>query len=71
MAKDTDTQVADGAAPDAYPLSVEEFLSRLSQTDKRVELLGAFHADCQANGMTFATEANFLSALSSFAKQPV
>lgn len=40
MAK-TDNPVADGATPDAYPLSVEEFLSRLSQTDKRVELLGA------------------------------
>lgn len=69
MAK-TDNQVADGAAPDAYPLSVEEFLSRLSQTDKRVELLGAFHAYCLSTGLLVATEADFLSALSSFAKRP-
>jgi hypothetical protein len=56
--------------PGNYPLSLDEFCTRLSTTDKRVELIGAFHhAEINA-GRSKDTESAFASRYFSFCNQP-
>lgn len=57
-------QPDDGNRP--IPLSLDEFCSRLSRKDKRVELVGAFHFDMKRRGMTWAQEAEFATAFHDF-----
>jgi hypothetical protein len=52
-------------------LTVEEFCRRLSVTDRRVELLGAFHFDEKRNGRVKDTETNFRARFDEFANKPV
>jgi hypothetical protein len=67
MAKATQPEAASVPAqpvePAEYPLTLEEFCSRLSATDKRVELIGAFaHAETRAGrnkGLASEYEARF------------
>jgi hypothetical protein len=67
MAKATQPEAASVPAqpvePAEYPLTLEEFCSRLSTTDKRVELIGAFaHEEIRAGrikGLASEYEARF------------
>lgn len=54
-----------------FPLSLDEFCTRLSQNDKRVELIGGFHASEKAAQNLNDTEANYMKRLDEFAKKPV
>lgn len=54
----------------AFPLSLDEFCSRLSQTDRRVELIGGFHADELAAGRVKDTEEAFAVRFIKFINQP-
>ena len=54
-----------------FPLSLQEFCTRLSQDDKRVELIGAFHADQQASGHMKDTETNYRERFAQFGERPV
>jgi len=51
-------------------LSLAEFCTRLSGTDKRVEMIGAFHADEQRAGRIKDVESAYLARFAEFINQP-
>ncbi len=64
---------AETAAPsdqDADHLTIEEFCARLSIADKRVELIGGFHATEVRAGRVKDSEAAFQGRFEKFANQP-
>lgn len=77
MAKNN--EVADSAAeaqapvaPDAgFELTLDEFCIRLSNTDKRVELIGGFAYSERAAGTIKDTESAFKARFAAFATKPV
>ena len=52
-------------------ISLDEFCTRISGTDKRVELIGAFFKMETAAGRTTAVESEFTARLAAFATKPV
>lgn len=58
------------AAPGDFPLTLDEFCTRLSQSDRRVELIGGFHAHERAAGHTKDVETAFAARFVSFVNQP-
>lgn len=73
--KDAVIQPSPAPAKDAdvtdFPLTLEEFCTRLSATDKRVELIGAFFHDETQAGKVKDTHAAFTSRFTAFATKPV
>lgn len=61
---------AEAPAASDFPLSLDEFCTRLSSTDKRVELIGAFHHVEKVAGRVQDTSGNFAARFEAFAKQP-
>lgn len=60
------------AAPDAgFELTLDEFCTRLSNTDKRVELIGGFAHSERAAGTIKDTEPAFKARFAAFATKPV
>jgi len=57
-------------APDAFPLAIDEFCARLSVSDRRVELIGAFHAVEKAAGRIKDLESAFAERFAAFVNQP-
>lgn len=51
-------------------ITVEEFCTRLSQNDRRVELIGAFHFDEKRNGRIKDSESAFAERFDKFATTP-
>lgn len=49
-----------------FDLTLEEFCLRLSQTDKRVEMIAGFHHSERAAGHVKDSEANFRARFSTF-----
>lgn len=65
-------QVPDAAAaPGSEPLMLDEFCLRLSQKDRRVELIGGFHHAELSAGHLKDTEEAFRSRFDAFANAPV
>jgi hypothetical protein len=67
----TDSEVS--AAPaevQEFPLTIEEFCTRLSATDRRVELIGGFCASEKAANRVKDTESAFQSRYADFINQP-
>lgn len=64
------TVSAEAPAAGDFPLSLAEFCQRLSATDKRVELIGAFHHVEKAAGALQDTSANYSARFEAFANQP-
>jgi hypothetical protein len=60
----------DGTDSIDTPLTITEFCMRLSQTDRRVELIGAFHATETKAGNIKATETEFRARFDDFLTQP-
>lgn len=58
------------AADQEIPLSVQEFCTRLSQADRRVELIGAFHSMEVMAGRTKDVESAFSKRFNEFVNQP-
>lgn len=58
------------SAPTDFDLTIEEFCTRLSKTDKRVELIGAFHATETQAGRIKDREKNFASRFDAFVTKP-
>ena len=56
--------------PTDFELTIEEFCARLSKTDRRVELIGAFHATETKAGRHKDRDAQFRSRFQAFIKQP-
>lgn len=71
MASSKTPEVPTQVEPKVFPISLDEFCSRLSATDKRVELIGGFHHDQRSVGNLTATEAEFLELFTQFAQRPV
>ena len=53
-----------------FKLSIEEFCTRLSAEDSRVELIGAFAATEKAAGRTHDTETAYRQRFEQFINQP-
>jgi hypothetical protein len=69
MAATTETVKTEPAiVEDGFPLTLDEFCARLSNTDKRVELIGGFHHSERAAGHAKDTEAAFQSRFVAFTK---
>lgn len=51
-------------------ITLDEFCTRLSKTDRRVELIGAFHFDEKRGERVKDTEANFSGRFDKFANKP-
>lgn len=71
----SETKTADAAAAKPpkqtdFEMTIEEFCTRLSQTDRRVELIGAFCAAEIKSGRRKDRDANFRSRFAAFTKQP-
>jgi len=72
MAKtDTTKTAAAGAEASEYPVTLDEFCARFSATDKRVELIAAFHQDEESAGRRVDLEGNYSNRLAAFAARPV
>lgn len=56
--------------PSEFPLTLDEFCSRLSVSDKRVELIGAFHTTEKAAGRSKDVESAYKARFTAFIKQP-
>lgn len=74
MAKNQDEQPVKpdvvSPAPADFPLSLDEFCQRLSATDKRVELIGAFHYFEKVAGRTQDTSDKYTARFEAFVNQP-
>ena len=75
MPKNTDEQAqvkvaAEAPAVSDYPLSLDEFCQRLSATDNRVELIGAFHHFEKVAKRMQDTSANYSARFEAFVNQP-
>lgn len=55
---------------DAFDLTVEEFCTRVSTTDSRVELLAAFHASEVRAGRVKDASSAYAARYSAFANAP-
>ena len=62
-------QPAETGASD-FELSLDEFCARLSAADRRVELIGAFHATERAAGRVKDFEAAFAGRFVAFVNSP-
>jgi alpha-beta hydrolase superfamily lysophospholipase len=61
---------ATASPPAAFRLPLDEFCTRLSAEDKRVEMIGAFHHQESAAGRKADTHAAFLARFTAFCSQP-
>lgn len=59
------------AAPPVEQVTLNEFCIRLSNSDKRVELIGGFHHQETAKGTIKDAESEFYSRFLAFANKPV
>ena len=55
---------------DEFPLSVDEFCTSLSQTDRRVELIGAFHSTEKQAGNAKDTRSAYFARYQAFINAP-
>lgn len=56
-------------ADDAFPLSLDEFCARLSQTERRTELIGGFHHQETAAGHLKDLESAYQGRFDQFINQ--
>lgn len=61
---------AEVAGASEFQLSLDEFCTRLSGTDRRVELIGAFHSAERAAGRSKDYEGAFAGRFVAFVNQP-
>lgn len=67
MSKKVETQ----QEPDGFPLALDEFCARLSAKDRRVEMIGGFHADERRAGRTKDTDPAYFERYTQFVNRPV
>lgn len=56
---------------DDFPMDLDEFCTRLSIKERRVALIGAFHARMKRQGMTMATQDDWMTQYRKMTKRPV
>jgi hypothetical protein len=69
MAKNA-TTAASADDTGEIPLSLDEYCTRLSASDRRVELISAFHSDEAAAGRLIDVESAFAGRFDEFTKRP-
>ena len=57
-------------APDSFDLTLKEFCTRLSKTDKSVEMIAGFNYSETQAGRLKDSEGNFMSRYAAFQTQP-
>ncbi|HET8550857.1 MAG TPA: hypothetical protein VFM97_00085 [Gammaproteobacteria bacterium] len=57
-------------AANRFPVTLDEFCRQLSERDRRVELIGAFHSIESRNGPQKDTAENFRARYEKFVRQP-
>lgn len=67
---DVAAAVAEPTASAEFPLSLSEFCTRLSASDKRVELIGAFEHAERVAGRESDLESIYTGRYAAFATQP-
>lgn len=69
----TDPKPNDAGTPvaDEFPVSLDNFCSDLSQSDRRVELIGGFHYSERAAGRTKDTPSAFRARYVAFTTRAV
>ena len=70
MAKETTQVDAVKAAGDELPLSLQEFCTRLSLTDQRVELISGFEMDERIAGRLKDTDSGYSKRYQDFINRP-
>lgn len=73
MAKDSklvDEVVAAPVEEAEFPLTVEEACARISATDRRVEMIGAFHSSEKAAGRLKDLESAYRERFAAFCNAP-
>jgi hypothetical protein len=70
MATEQTGEAPAAADNSSFDLTLQEFCTRLSQTDKRVELIGGFEHSERVAGRLKDSEARFANRLAAFANQP-
>ena len=65
-----ENQAPQQAPETEFPLTIEEFVQRLSATDKRVELIHGFYVTEKSQGFLRATESDFRSRFKAFVNKP-
>jgi hypothetical protein len=68
MAKETAKAAPQG--DEEIPLSLDEYCTRLSASDRRVELIGAFHSEEAAAGRTVDTAPAYSARFDQFINRP-
>lgn len=59
------------AQPESFPVTLDEFCTRLSTTDNRVEMIGAFNADEKRSNRVKDTESKYRERFGKFCKREV
>lgn len=68
--KETKTAAPVAEAPDEFELTLNEACSRISAGDKRVEMIGAFHASEKAAGRSKDLESAYRERFAAFCNAP-
>lgn len=71
MATANKEQTASGETPAEFEITLDEFCTRQSRSDNRVELIGAFHHEEIAAGRVKDTESAYAKRYVAFANKPV
>jgi hypothetical protein len=64
-------QASTAKEPSNFSVTIGEFCARLSKTDKRVSMIGAFHSDEKSAGRVKDSEANYRKRYDQFVVRPV
>lgn len=59
------------STPAGFPLTLDEFCTRRSASDSRVELIGGFHFDERSKGNVKDTEENFAARLDAYSRRTI
>ena len=71
MGKNMPPEVLQAAGPQESKIPLDEFCRRLSETVKRVELLGGFEFSERRAGRLKDTEASYRERFETFVKTPI
>ncbi len=63
-------EIESNAPASEFPLSIDEWCASHSQTDRRVELIGAFHSDEKSAGRAQDLPSNYLRRYNEFLNKP-
>lgn len=69
--KNQEPQTVEATEAGPAEVTLDEFCTRHSKVDRRVELIGAFHSDEVRNGRVKDLESKYLERFEAFATQPV